>query len=346
VDTKRTIRKILFITLWVVIGGGMITLLLAAIGRKKKEICNNYEITIKGAQNNFFIDKKSISKLLAAACGGEIKGQHLTEIKMRKLEELLEDNEWVQNAEIWFDNKNILKVIVTEREPIARIFTTAGRSFYIDSTTKKMSLSDKMSARVPVFTGFPEKKLWTGNDSALAHDIKTISLFIQQNSFWNSQVSQVDIINCGFNCWQFEMVPLVGNHTVRLGNADNIEEKFDRLFTFYKQVLSKTGFDKYPVLDVQFNGQIIGVKEKSASKIDSIQLRRNVEKLLQQSRAAQYDSIGAINPPRNYTPAAPDSTADENNRTTTTPDMNKRPVPVKTTNPTTKPKAVMKKKRG
>jgi cell division protein FtsQ len=326
-----------------VIGAGMITLLLAAIGRKKKELCSNYEITIKGAQNNFFIDKKGISKLLAAACGGEIKGQHLTEIKMRKLEELLEDNEWVQNAEIWVDNKNILKVIVTEREPIARIFTTAGRSFYIDSTTKKMSLSDKMSARVPVFTGFPDKKLWTGNDSALAHDIKTISLFIQQNSFWNSQVSQLDITNCGFNCWQFEMVPLIGNHTVRLGNAENIEEKFDRLFTFYKQVLSKTGFDKYPVLDVQYDGQIIGVKERSTSKIDSMQLRRNVEKLLQQSRAAQYDSIGAINPPRNYTPATPDSIAEKNIKTTTTPDMNKKPVPVKTTNPA-KPKAVMKKK--
>lgn len=343
-NTKQTIRKILFVTLWVVIGSGMITLLLAAIGRKKKELCNNYEITIKGAQNNFFVDKKDISKLLSAACGGEIKGQHLTEIKMRKLEELLEDNEWIRKAELWFDNKNVLRVIVTEREPVARIFTTAGNSFYIDSSTKKMSLSDKMSARVPVFTGFPEKKLWSGNDSALIQDIKTIANYIQQNNFWNSQVSQLDIINCGYNCWQFEMVPLVGNHTVRLGNAENIEEKFGRLFTFYKEVLSKTGFDKYPVLDVQYTGQIIGVKERSTSKVDSIQLRRNVEKLLQQSRAAQYDSIGAINPPRNYTPAVNDpATAERNNETTTTPGMNKKPVPVKTTNPT-KPKAVMKKR--
>lgn len=324
----------------------MVILLVAAIGRKKKELCSNYQITIKGAQNKFFVDEKDISKLLAAGCGGEIKGQHLTKIKMRKLENLLEDNEWIQKAELWFDNKNILRVIVTEREPVARIFTTTGNSFYIDSTTKKMSLSDKMSARVPVFTGFPEKKLWSGNDSALVQDIKTIANFVQQNDFWRSQVSQLDIINCGFNCWQFEMIPLVGNHTVRLGNAENIEEKFGRLFTFYKQVLSKTGFDKYPVLDVQFNGQVVGVKEKSTSKIDSIQLRKNVEKLLQQSRAAQYDSIGAINPPRNYTPAVNDSTAEENNRTATKPNKNTNPVPVKTTNPPMKPKAVMKKKVG
>jgi cell division protein FtsQ len=311
----------------VVIGGGMITLLVAAIGKKKRETCSDYQITIKGSQQNFFVDAKDIAKLLAAGSGGNIKGQHVSEIKMRKLEELLEDNEWIQDAELWFDNKNVLNVIVTEREPVARIFTTAGNSYYIDSTVKRMSLSDKMSARVPVFTGFPEKRIWTTNDSALMQDVKAVAKFVQHNDFWNSQVAQLDIINCGFNCWQFEMVPVVGNHTVRLGNAENIEEKFGRLFTFYKQVLSKSGFDKYPVLDVQYKSQVIGSKERSTGKIDSIQLKKNVAKLLQQSREAQNDSVGVINAPRVITY----DTATHSN-----------PVPVKTNNPP-KPKAVMTK---
>jgi cell division protein FtsQ len=315
--------------LWVIIGGGMITLLVAAIGKKKRETCSDYQITIKGSQQNFFVDAKDIAKLLSAGSGGNIKGQHVSEIKMRKLEELLEDNEWIKDAEIWFDNKNILNVIVTEREPVARIFTTAGNSYYIDSTVKRMSLSDKMSARVPVFTNFPEKRTWTPNDSALMEDVKSVAQFVQHNEFWNSQVAQLDIINCGFNCWQFEMVPVVGNHTVRLGNAENIEEKFGRLFTFYKQVLSKSGFDKYPVLDVQYKGQVIGSKERSTGKIDSIQLRKNVAKLLQQSREAQNDSVGVVNAPRII---AFDTTTNNTN-----------PVPVKTNNPP-KPKAVMNKK--
>ncbi|TMI66314.1 MAG: hypothetical protein E6H07_10580 [Bacteroidetes bacterium] len=328
-NTKQTIRKVLFILLWVVIGGGMITLLVAAIGKKKKETCSDYQVTIKGAQQNFFVDVKDITKLLTAASGGSIKGQHVSDIKMRKLEELLEDNEWIQDAELWFDNKNVLNVIVTEREPVARIFTTAGNTYYIDSTVKRMSLSDKMSARVPVFTNFPEKKVWTPNDSALMQDVKLVAQFVQHNEFWNSQVAQLDIINCGFNCWQFEMVPVVGNHTVRLGNAENLEEKFSRLFTFYKQVLSKSGFDKYPVLDVQYKGQVIGLKEKPIGKVDSVLLRKNVEKLLLQSREAQNDSAGIINAPRVI---AFDTTTNNTN-----------PVPVKTNNPP-KPRAVMMKK--
>jgi cell division protein FtsQ len=311
----------------VVIGAGMITLLVAAIGRKKKETCSGYQVNIKGAQQNFFVDQKDILKLLSAASGGNIKGKPLKEIKMKKLEELLEDNEWIKDAELWFDNKNVLNITVTEREPVARVFTTAGNSWYIDSSIKRMSLSDKISARVPVFTGFPEKKGWTKTDSSLANDIKTVALFIQQNEFWNSQVAQLDIINCGFNCWQFEMIPVVGNHTVRLGNAENIAEKFNRLYVFYQQVMSKSGFDKYPVLDVQYKGQVVASKEKTKPGIDSVQLRRNLEKLFQQSKEAQNDSAGIINAPRVI---AFDTSTNTN------------PVPVKTNNPP-KPRAVMKK---
>jgi cell division protein FtsQ len=310
----------------VVIGAGMITLLVAAIGRKKKETCSGYQVNIKGAQQNFFVDQKDILKLLSAASGGNIKGKPLKEIKMKKLEELLEDNEWIKDAELWFDNKNVLNITVTEREPVARVFTSAGNSWYIDSSIKRMSLSDKISARVPVFTGFPEKKGWTTTDSALANDIKTVAQFVQQNDFWNSQVAQLDIINCGFNCWQFEMIPVVGNHTVRLGNAENIAEKFNRLYVFYQQVMSKSGFDKYPVLDVQYKGQVVASKEKTKPGIDSVQLRRNLEKLFQQSREAQNDSAGIINAPRVI---AFDTSTNTN------------PVPVKTNNPP-KPRAVMK----
>ncbi len=271
----------------------MITLLVAAIGRKKKEVCSNYLITIKGAEKNCFVDEKDILKLVSAATDGKIIGQHLSVIKMKKVENLLEDNEWIQDAELWFDNKNILNITVKEREPIARVFTTTGNSFYIDSNTKRMGLSDRVSARVPVFTGFPEKRTWNNKDSALMMDIKSIACFVQADTFWNSQVAQLDIVhgtlgvNCGFNCWNFEMIPVIGNHTARLGNAENIKQKFERLFVFYKQVLCKTGFDKYPVLDVQYKGQVIGLKEKTTNKFDSVQLRKNIEKLLQQSRDVQ-----------------------------------------------------------
>ncbi|HSU27520.1 MAG TPA: hypothetical protein VLJ68_04005 [Chitinophagaceae bacterium] len=273
-----TIRKFLFIGLWLVIGGGMLTLLLAAMGKKKRERCQDYSILLKSDQKNFFIDKQDIQQMLVANAGGTIRGQSLSTINLRRLEQLLEENEWIRDAELYFDNQDILHVNIYEREPVARIFNNNGMSFYIDSACRKLPLSDKCSARVPVFTGFPSKNIITAKDSILLSDISSMARFILHDVFWMAQVSEVDITPER----NFEMIPVIGNHVVKLGNAENITAKFHRLFVFYQQVLSKTGFDKYKWIDVQFQGQVVASKQSPLNRFDSVQLRKNVEKLLRQ----------------------------------------------------------------
>ncbi|MBL7738204.1 MAG: FtsQ-type POTRA domain-containing protein, partial [Chitinophagaceae bacterium] len=284
-DTKKLIRKILFITMWLVIGGGMLTLLIAAIGRQKRDQCKDYKIAIKGAQNNLFVDQKDVLKVLKTTAKGDIKGQKKTALNLQQMEQVLEKSVWVKDAELYFDNREVLHVSVTEREPVARIFTMTGKTFYIDEEQKRMPLSDKMSARVPVFTGFPEKVLGK-KDSILLGDVKEMAVFILNDPFWMAQVAQIDITADR----NFEMVPVVGNHMVVLGDGENIEKKFHRLFVFYKEVLSKTGFDKYKTVNVQYAGQIIGVKDNN-NRRDTAQLRLNVEKMLKLARDMQNDSL-------------------------------------------------------
>lgn len=292
-NAKTTIRKVLFVAVWLCIGGGMLTLLLAAISNRNKGACKDYSITIKGAQNNFFIDKTDVEEILVKAVKGAIKGQPIASFKLHELEQLLEHNTWIDEAELYFDNRDVLHVTVTEKEPVARIFTTTGSSFYIDSTGKKMPLSDKLSARVPVFTGFPEKKKMNAYDSALLNDVRVTANYIMNEPFWISQVSQIDITPER----NFEMVPVVGSHLVKLGNGEDMAKKFHRLFVFYKQVLSKTGFDRYKIIDVQYKGQVVASKYAGDAKVDSIQLRKNVEKLLRQSMEAENDTVIRTMPP-------------------------------------------------
>ena len=292
-NAKGVIKKVLFVTVWMTIGAGMLTLLIAAIGKKNHGLCKNYTINIKSRQNNFsagccaFIDEKDVQKLLISAMNGDVKGRKVSSFNLHQLEQLLEDNAWINDAELYFDNRNVLHVSIQEREPVARVFTTAGNSFYIDSIGRKMPLSDKMSARVPVFTGFPDRRMMTTKDKLLMDDITITARFIFNDPFWMSLAAQIDITPER----NFEMIPVVGNHVVKLGNAENIDQKLHRLFIFYKQVLSKTGFDKYKVIDVQYAGQVIGSKRPDNTKVDLVQLRKNVEKLLQESTEAQNDTI-------------------------------------------------------
>lgn len=284
-NTPKVIRKILFIALWVAIGSGMLVLLIAAIGKQKRDHCKDYVIRIKGVQNNLFVDDKDVLKLLKVSAKGNIKGQKKSSFDLQKMEQVLEDNVWVKDAELYFDNKDVLHVLVTEREPIARIFNVAGKSFYMDETEKMMPVSDKLSAKVPVFTGFPAKVL-SRRDSALMHDVKAMAKFIMDDPFWTAQVAQVDITTER----EFEMIPVVGNHTVIFGNGENIKQKFHRLFVFYKNVLSQTGFDKYKAINVEYAGQVVGIKNSGKPKVDTSQLRLNIEKLLRQAREVQTDS--------------------------------------------------------
>jgi cell division protein FtsQ len=352
-----TIRKIIFITVWLCIGGGMLTLLLAAISKKKRGVCKDYTIAIKGVQKNFFIDEKDVEQLIMKAAKSGIKNEPVSNFRLYELEQLLENNTWIEKAELYFDNRDVLHITVSEKEPVARIFTTAGSSFYIDSLGRQMPLSDKMSAKVPVFTGFPLKKKLSVADSVLLEGVRQTALYISNHPFWMSQVAQVDITANQ----QFEMVPVVGNHLVKLGDGYNMPQKFNRLMVFYKQVLSKTGFDKYRVIDVQYKGQVVASRYAGDAKLDSVQLRKNVEKLLKQTMESTADSATRILQPgvkpERDSAIAPDPSLADN--TELIPEQ-RNPVPLNTTssvktdknkNPKPagdkpQPKAVMPKRPG
>jgi len=280
------------VMLWVCIGGGMLSLLIAAIGKKNREDCTGYTIAIKPSDDNYFINADDITKLLRSGAGSQIKGKKIKEIDLKKLEQLLKKNVWISKAELWFDNRNVLHVEVYERQPIARIFTTGGSTFYIDSTEKKLPLSDRLSARVPVFTGFTDKKIYSAKDSMLLHDVKNIASYIRNHPFWMSQVAQIDITPER----NFELSPVVGAHMIKLGNGNDLEKKFNRLMIFYKQVLAQKGFDSYSTIDVQYSGQVIGTKRGTGkNKVDTVMLRRRINEMLKQVQN-QYDSIVELKP--------------------------------------------------
>ena len=284
-NTRRILQKITFIVLTLAACSGLVVLLVAAIGKRNHERCRDYVITIKGAEKNLFIDVNDIKKLLRDGAAGELKDEPIAEFNLSRLEQQLKVNPWVQDANLYFDNQDILHISVRESEPVARIFTASSGSFYIDSNGRQMPLSDKKSANVPVFTNFPDKTVLSSKDSVLLNDIRRTALFILNEPFWMSQVEQIDITKER----DFEMVPAVGNQIIKLGDGNDIDRKLRRLLIFYQQVLSKTGLNQYNTIDVRYAGQVIGSRIKM-SKIDSMQVKKNVETLLLEAKQMQQDT--------------------------------------------------------
>ncbi len=254
---KKTIRKIIITGIWLAVGGGLVTLLLAANSNKKKQVCADFTIQVKTKAGQPVITSQEVAQWLKTVAKGNIKEQPLSGLDLHAMEIQVEKNAWVKDAEIWVDNRNVLRVSVEERVPLARVFTISSGSFYLDEELKRLPLKTGWTTVLPVFTGFTDHNKWNQKDSVIGQELIKLANFISASEFWNAQVEQIDIDGQG----QFELVPLIGNNIIRLGNGEELESKFHRLDLFYQQVLSKTGFEKYAAIDVRFKGQIIGQKK-------------------------------------------------------------------------------------
>lgn len=288
-EKKYTIKNILLATLWIALGGATVFLLVAAIKTKTERLCKGIEISIHGVSNNFFVDKNDILNTIASLEKTNPVGKAIGAFNLKHLEDQLDKDVWIKSAELFFDNNDVLQVIVQEREPVARVFAGSGETFYIDDELAMLPLSEKFSARLPVFTNFPSgKNRLSGADSSLLTDIKTISVAIQKDSFCMAMIEQVDITAQR----TFEMIPKIGNQLIIFGDATDTEMKLGKLKLFYKEIMVKAGWDHYSVINLQYKNQVVA-KRKGAEDVaaDSLRTLQLMQMIAERSQKAAGDSL-------------------------------------------------------
>ncbi|HNA17094.1 MAG TPA: hypothetical protein PK678_11275 [Ferruginibacter sp.] len=292
-QTKRySIKKILLTTLWVVLGAASVLLLAAAIRKKDTSRCKGVEITIKGADANVFVDEADIMQGIRQVESGDPVGKPVGAFNLKMMEAQLEKNIWIKSAELFFDNNEVLRVNVQEREPVARVFTATGNSFYIDQELTMLPLSDKFSARLPVFTGFPsDARVLAPADSSLLAEIRDVSLAIQQDTFCIALIDQVDITDRR----EFDMLPKVGNQLIRFGTGSDAEEKLNKLKLFYKEIMATTGLAEYSVISLQYKNQVVA-KKRGAEDIaaDAQRTMLMMQALAERAKQQANDSLQMI----------------------------------------------------
>jgi cell division protein FtsQ len=202
------------------------------------------------------MDEKEILQIIHEQ--GVKEGQSIGELNLNTLEKYLETIRWVKKVELFLDNAQVLQVKIEQRIPIARIFTASGNSFYIDKEGLQLPLKQLTVLRLPVFTNFPtDQEKLSKPDSLLLNDILHFTKAVQNDSFFMAQTAQVNIAVNG----DFELVPSVGDHLVLIGSVENIEDKLNRLYTFYKKVWVQSGLNAYQVIDCRFDNQIVALKK-------------------------------------------------------------------------------------
>ena len=286
---KLNIKKVLTAVLWVFIGAGGIVLLVAAVRSNNVKACKGIDIEITGVSNNFFIDKEDVLLIVKNFAGGEIEGRPISSFNLGAIEANLEKDVWIKNAELFFDNNQFLRVSIDEREPVARVFSLSGKSFYIDSSVRVLPLSEKFSARLPVFTGFAHNPDFISRaDSNLLVDIMKLSMLLQADSFLMAMIEQVDITPQR----NFEMLPKIGNQLIVFGDAADAAEKFNKLRLFYRSVMTKAGWNKYSVINLQYKQQVVAkIRDAEDKTSDSLRALQIMQVIAERSARQASDSL-------------------------------------------------------
>lgn len=281
--------KWLLYGIWLSAGFGLVVLLVAAMKDKKARQCSGITVHFSGERTGVFLTEQEVIALLAGKEKKVLVGRPLQEFNLKKLEDQLEKNYWIADAELYFDNQRQLQVKIVECQPIARLFNRSGQSFYIDSTLHEFPLSSRKPYRVPVFTGFAFEFQQKGAGVNLSlQKIKRLSEFISADSFWSAQTAQIDITPQQ----EFEWIPSLGKQVVELGEADRPEEVFHRLGIYYRQIVPKLGLDYYYRVRVQYTDQVLGVRNSSTSSLyDTSAAQLKIQQMIRENLARQEKNL-------------------------------------------------------
>ncbi len=253
---KKGIIIIGILMAWLLLIGGVVSLLIAATAKRKVLKNSSLIIAIDYSEGMYFVDTTDIKSQLLDIGFSKLTELEIEKLNLTKAEKHLERLPFVADAQLYVGRTGKLHIDIKQKKPILRIYNTDNLSFYIDKKFNKIPCSKKFTAHVPLLLNAPSglADYIDTKDTALFRQVCNMALHIATSEFWCAQVDEI-IWN---NNNTFTIIPNLGNHIIELGSCTDYAPKLHKLELFYAKNMSKKSmWDKYESLNVTFNNQIV-----------------------------------------------------------------------------------------
>lgn len=260
------LKKIIIIVSWVVLIAGLVVLLSFVEEKHNQMNCGKVDLLIQYNEADYLITVDDVFHFLKTK-GIKIKDIKIKDVNVGNIESILYQIPYIEKADVFMTIEGNVGIKIVQKKPLIKVFNQFHQSFYIDDKGKVMPISPDYSARVIVANGYIEnmyhKNLCLADDFVNGKDsiIKKSSLykvykiaqFIQKNEFWSAMTEEI-FVNKNK---EIELYTKIGDHAILFGDINQMNEKFEKLYAFYKQVLNKTGWEQYKVINLKFKNQIV-----------------------------------------------------------------------------------------
>ena len=205
------------------------------------------EIEIKGLEEYHFITKEEVAAVIYSEYPF-LDSLHCREINKNLLEESLDNHPSIAKAEVYSTLSGILWISISQKRPVFRV-QLSERAYYVDATGGVMPLSPHYSAEVPLITG---------NITPDSHrQLFEFFQSLEEDEFYNEFFHGIDISEDG----TWTLFPKIAEHRVMLGEPVDIENKLDRLRTFYLKTGETPLIEEFKSLNLAYDGQVVCSKK-------------------------------------------------------------------------------------
>lgn len=213
------------------------------------DMCREVSIDIEEGSVKGFLNVDDVKSQLVRSRLYPL-GTAMNQIDARMIEDALLKNPLVESAQCYKMQGGRVVISLSQRLPVIRVKADNGDDYYVDTQGNIMPNTQYVSNLV-VATGHITKPY-------AQKVLRRVGNFLINNDLWLLQAEQLNVLADG----TIEMIPLVGEHIVYLGQPTGLSGKFQRLEKFYKYGLTKAGWNKYSYISVEFDNQIICKKRK------------------------------------------------------------------------------------
>ncbi len=243
---------------WLLSGIAFSVMLLKAKQAYSMLVCTGIEVKIDYSAGTRFVDATGIRKLIVNKMPNTNANALVQQINLQVIEDYLEMNPHIENAELYFDYTGKMWAEISQRTPLLRVVNANNISYYISNEGKKMPVSEDFTARVPMATGNIKDNDKTDGDidTPIVRDLFELCLYLKQFDFLQSLTEQIYVNSDG----DMVIIPKIGKHKIVIGNAENLDDKFEKLQVFYRQAMPYVGWSTYETINLKFANQIVCTK--------------------------------------------------------------------------------------
>lgn len=225
--------------------------ILWARNKYRGEVCTSVEVEVINADSTSFVTPQGVINDLKGQ-GIKLEGKHMGDIDASDIEAALELSPYLENADIVKGQNGRLLIRVHQLVPVMRVFD-GNESYYVNKAGKHMAVTSYYHCDVPVVQGhftrrYPATRLLPLID------------YVEGDSLLRSIVTMY----CMRDTNNIIIVPVFSGHVVNIGEAEDFENKFEKLKLFYREVMPKKGWQTYDTISVKWNHQIVATRRIKA----------------------------------------------------------------------------------